>query len=134
MTGNGTTTVVGTAGITIVAPAALVGEAPADARAEVSRLLEDFRLAIESRDLERLRRTYPGMTRDQEDSWRNFFGNARDLSVTFTVLESEVSGNAASTRFRATYEFRTNSPQEETAVLTARFERTERGWQLTAIQ
>ncbi len=123
-----------TAAITVLAPAALAADDARDPRAEIDRLLEEFRLAIESTDLERLRQAYPGMTPDQEGSWRNFFSNARDLSVTFTMLESDVTDDAASVRIRGTYEFRTNAPREETVILTVRFERAAQGWRLTTIQ
>ncbi len=123
-----------TTAITVVAPAAPAFEDSPDPRAEVDRLLEQYRVAIESTDLGELRRAYPEMTPDQESAWRGFFSNSRDLSVTFNVLESDVAGDAASARVRATYAFRTNARQERTVVFAAFFERASQGWRLTAIQ
>jgi len=136
--GPGTATITGASGgasavahVTVSAPAPVAP--PVDTRAEVERLLEQFRLAIESSDIERLRQAYPGMTAAEEGSWQTFFANASDLSATFRILAIDTRPQAASATVEATYVFRSDRQQRQTVTLTASFERGPDGWRLTAI-
>ena len=96
--------------------------------------MENYRRAIESRDLSQLRQAYPGMTDEQERGWRNFFGNVTDLTAQLRILELDHSGDDGSARVEATYRYRMNRSQEQTFVFTATFSRTTQGWRLTAVQ
>ena len=137
--GSGTATITGTSGggsgtarITVEAPP--TAAAAPDPKAQVEGLLEQYRLAIESNDIDRLRRAYPGMSPDQERAWREFFDNASNLSVVFRVLDIVTESDAATARVQATYLFRSDQQQDPTATFTASFERGPGGWRLTAVR
>ena len=74
------------------------------------------------------------MTDEQEQGWRNFFGNVNDLTAQLRILELDHSGDDAIARVEATYRYRMNRSQERTFVFTATFGRTTQGWRLTAVQ
>jgi len=137
----GTAVITGTSGgraassqITVTAPAAAAAPAAPEPRAEVERLLEQYRLAIESTDIERLRRAYPGMTAAQEDNWRTFFTNARDLSATFRIRSITARAESASATVEATWDFRSDRQQRPTVTFTASFERGPDGWRMIAVR
>lgn len=140
VTGNatGSVTVSATSGdatasatVTVEAPAA---PAPvADPRVEIEAVLEEYRSAIQSVDLARLKRVYPDMSADQEQSWREFFRNASDLTATFRIIDLDVRGDEAVARVQTTYVYRTDRARPLTGTFTARLERGTRGWQLVSI-
>ena len=120
--------------VTVEPPAAADEPAPADPRPEIERLLETYRRAIESRDLDRLRSAYPGMTADQEQAWRGFFSNVSALQATLEILELDISGDTARARMEATYEYRMNRSETQTFVFTASFRRGTDGWRMDQVQ
>jgi serine/threonine-protein kinase len=120
--------------VTVEAPAAADDPALANPRPEIEQLLETYRRAIESRDLDRLRAAYPGMTADQEQAWRGFFGNVSALQATLEILELDVSGDTARARVEATYEYRMNRAESQTFVFTASFRRGANGWRMDQVQ
>ncbi len=137
--GSGTATITGTSGgrsgaaqITVQVPGP-ASTAP-DPAVEVERLLEQYRLAIESLDVERLRRAYAGISPEQERAWREFFGNASNLSATFRILDVDAGADAAAARVEATYVFRSDQQQRQTVTFTASFERGSGGWRLTVVR
>jgi hypothetical protein len=133
----GTTTISATSGeatasatVTVEAPAA---PAPvADPQVEIRAVLEEYRTAIESVDIARLKRMYPDMSAEQERGWRILFNDASDLRATFRILDPQVDGDAARARVEATYHYRTDRAPL-TDIFTARLERGARGWRLVAI-
>jgi serine/threonine-protein kinase len=121
--------------VVVTAPPAAVPErAEADPRVEIESLIENYRRAIESRDLSELRRAYPGMTFEQERAWRDFFGNVSELTADLRIIEMEPSDDAMRARVEATYRYRMNRSQTQTFVFTATFRRTAQGWQLSSVQ
>jgi serine/threonine-protein kinase len=120
--------------VTVEPPTAADEPAPADPRPEIERLLETYRRAIESRDLDRLRSAYPGMTADQEQAWRGFFSNVSALQATLEILELDISGDTARARMEATYEYRMNRSETQTFVFTASFRRGTDGWRMDQVQ
>ncbi len=120
--------------VTVEAPAAADDPGPANPRPEIEQLLETYRRAIESRDLDRLRAAYPGMTADQEQAWRSFFSNVSALQATLEIVELDVSGDTARARVEATYEYRINRAETQTFVFTASFRRRPDGWQMDQVQ
>lgn len=120
--------------VTVEAPAAADEPEPANPRPEIERLLDTYRRAIESQDLERLRAAYPGITANQESAWRGFFNNVSSLEATLQILELDISGDTARAQVEATYEYRMNRTETQTFVFTASFRRGADGWRLTLIQ
>jgi hypothetical protein len=107
---------------------------PVDPRPAIERALETYRRAIESRDLAQLRAAYPGLTAEQERSWREFFGSITEIRVTLNIQNLEISDDQARARLAATYEYRARAHQTQHLDLTAALERRPSGWQITAIR
>ncbi len=93
--------------------------------------------AIESRDLARLERVYPGMTEAQRRAWAAFFGSATDLRARLVVDEVTVTGATALARVRGTYEYENARPRraERAAVsFTATLAREGEAWRVRAVE
>ncbi len=122
-----------TASATVTVEAPTAPTSVTDPRVEIETVIEDYRSAVESGDLARLKRVYPDMTREQESGWRSLFDLARDLSVAFQILDVQVNGNTAQVSVAATYEYRTDRPERRTSTFTAHFQRGTQGWRLVWI-
>jgi serine/threonine-protein kinase len=125
-----------TATITVTAPPTPETPAPDPARdrQQIEAALQAYARAVESRDLDELRRVYPGLTRQQADAWRGFFDSVNDLSFTLTTTSVETDGDTATTAVDALQEFRTNRQERRSFTFRATLERTANGWRITRIQ
>jgi hypothetical protein len=103
-------------------------------REQIEAALERYARAIESRDLDRLRSAYPGLTQQQADAWRAFFENVADLSISLTVTAVETTGDWATADVEAVQEFRTNRQARRNFTFRAILERTASDWRITRIQ
>lgn len=103
-------------------------------REQIEAALERYARAIESRDLDRLRSSYPGLTQQQADAWRAFFENVADLSISLTVTAVETTGDFATADVEAVQEFRTNRRARRNFTFRATLERTASEWRITRIQ
>ena len=101
---------------------------------QIEAALERYARAIESRDLDRLRSAYPGLTQQQADAWQAFFDNVADLSISLTVTAVETTGDLATADVEAVQEFRTNRQARQNFTFRATLERTASGWRITRIQ
>lgn len=126
----------GRASIRVRARAAPVEAEPAAPPAEeaIGALLEQYRLAIESRSLARLRAAYPGMTSEQERAWSQFFGSVTSLRAAFDVQDLQITGDSAVVSVSATYTFRTDRERSQVTDLSMRLVRTDGRWQLASIE
>jgi len=69
---------------------------PIDERKAVLDLLELYRKAYENRNLQELKKIWPGMTQQQLRSLSDFFRTATSVNLTYSVLgEPEVTGDQA---------------------------------------
>jgi serine/threonine-protein kinase len=119
--------------VTPVEPAPSVSP-PVDHRPAIERVLENYRRAIESRDLAQLRAAYPGLTAQQERAWRDFFGSITHITATLTIRSLETAGDQAQARIAVTYEYRARANQTQDLDLTAALQLRPSGWQITAIR
>ncbi|MEN3339043.1 MAG: eukaryotic-like serine/threonine-protein kinase [Acidobacteriota bacterium] len=84
------------------------GQAPEEA---ISQLLARYKAALEARDLDALRKIWPGLTEFSANAIRNDFQNATRLTV--DVLEPRIvaSGASGTVTFRRRYELQTHDGQ-----------------------
>jgi hypothetical protein len=61
--------------------------------------------AIESRNMDNMRRTYPEMTPLQQRGWEQFFETVRDVKAQLSVSDAEVSGGTADARVNGNYSY-----------------------------
>ena len=126
-----------TATITVAEPARRELPAPRDEatdREQIEAALERYARAIESRNLDRLRSAYPGLTQQQADAWQAFFETVADLSISLTVTAVETTGDLATADVEAVQEFRTNRQARRNFTFRATLERAASGWRITRIQ
>ncbi len=108
---------------------------PADPRPAIAAVIQSYERAIESQDIEQIRRVFPAMSADQEAGFRNSFEGMRDLNVTLVPGEPKVDGDVAHVTVDATYDFfntasRRNNSDSFTFELTLR--QVSGSWQITA--
>jgi serine/threonine-protein kinase len=65
----------------------------------VDAALERYRLAFEHRSIDELRRVWPGLTRQEQSAFQDFFRNARAVSMELRVQgDPEISADSATVR------------------------------------
>ncbi len=101
---------------------------------QIEAALERYARAIESRNLDRLRSAYPGLTQQQADAWQAFFDNVADLTISLTVTAVETTGDLATADVEAVQEFRTNRQARRNFTFRATLERATSDWRITRIQ
>ena len=124
--------VTGSATVTVSRPVA--AEPARDPRAEVGQLVERYREAIETRQVEGIRRLYPGLTAQQERAWSAFFGSVSELAARLEMTSFESAGDSARATIAAVYDFRSDRRQTQNTTFTMRFRRTATGWQIQSVQ
>ena len=95
------------------APARSAELQAAAAREGINAAVGAYARAIESRDLDAVRRAYPGITADQARGFQQFFSASRSINVTFRVTDVEASGTSADARLTGTYVYVTNEGKTE---------------------
>jgi hypothetical protein len=80
-----------------------VPEQPVDARRVIVAAVADYARAIESGNLEQLRRAYPGMTSVQQRGWEQFFQLVRDVKAELSVQQLDLAAGTAEAQINGTY-------------------------------
>ena len=123
------------AGTTVTTPRPVTA---AESREEIDRVIQAYELAIESGDIARIRRAYPGMTAPQQANWEAFFRSARDFRATFTTTRFEPADDRAVVSVDAVYEYDNRSTsREDRNELKLQFtvaRDASGGWRLTAVR
>ncbi|MCZ6857006.1 MAG: Ig-like domain-containing protein [Gemmatimonadetes bacterium] len=107
---------------------------PALDRREIGAALDRYASALESRDLDQLRRAYPGLTQQQENAWRTFFDNVESLNVTLDITSIDISGDTATADVDAAQAYRAGRQLSQRSSFRATLERAATGWRITRIQ
>lgn len=120
--------------VTVTARAPAAAPPTRDPRSEIAAVLEEYRRAIESRDLAELRRVYPALTSSQERAWRSFFESVSSLTARLDVQQLDVDADSARAHVSAVYEFRTNRPETQTTQVTITFRRANGAWRIVSVR
>ncbi len=110
---------------------------PGDPRPEIEKAIADYARALESLDVNEVRRAYPGLTTAQQQGWRQFFGSVRKLKASLTVTELDVAGGRAEAKISGVYEYEnttTGRTERRPVTFRATLEQEPAGWRLTAIR
>jgi serine/threonine-protein kinase len=105
-------------------------------REEIASVVAAYARAIESRDISAVRRTYPGITRDQARGFEQFFQSTRSINVTFHVTDVDASGNSADAHLAGSYEYVTNEGKTERQPVSfsASLRYDGSAWHLTSVR
>ena len=110
---------------------------PVDPRPDIQRAIDDYARALESRDVDQVRRAYPGLTTAQQQSWKGFFESVRNLKAGLKVTGVTFAGVMAEAIVSGVYEYdNASSGRTERRPVTFRallvVDTT--GWRLTTIR
>jgi hypothetical protein len=117
-------------------PPAAPQPAPVDPRPLIEQTVAAYARALESRDVSAIRQVYPGLTRRQEDAWRELFRSVRELHADLRASNITVDGtDAARAGVGGTLELVTRQGRERQPItFQAVFERGSAGWLIREIR
>ena len=110
---------------------------PVDQKPQIRDLIAAYGRALESRDVNALRRLYPQITASQAQAWQDLFDNARDIHADLRPGQIDVSGDQADVAVSGTLSYQnTNTRRQERnpTAFRARLTRSGAAWVITAIQ
>jgi serine/threonine-protein kinase len=106
-------------------------------RARIESMVEQLSRAVSSENVEQIRRIYPSLSGEEQQSWERFFRSARNLSLTLAVQRLDGRGDSAQADLTGTfkYEQRTSGRRREApAHFLTTFVRKSGAWTLVSIR
>jgi serine/threonine-protein kinase len=106
-------------------------------RARIQSIVEQLSQAVSSQDVEQIRQVFPGLSRQEQQSWERFFRNARNLKLTLAVQRLDGRGDSAQADLSGTfiYEQRSSGRRREApARFLTTFVRRSGTWGLVSIR
>jgi hypothetical protein len=117
------------------APAPVPPPPPENPRPLIETAIQMYARALESRDVQQVRRSYPGLTPQQAQVWRDFFAMVRDLQVDIAIKQLQITGDAAEAQVEGFNQYLQNRrPQRQPMSFRATLERTGGAWRISSIQ
>lgn len=110
--------------------------APVDPRPDIERTIGLYSHAIESANIADIRRSYVGLTAQQQQAWEGFFRSVKNFKAHLTVDRLTVTGATADAAISAVYDYenKTNGQSEhQTIRLQATLNRDAAGWHIATI-
>ena len=109
--------------------------APENPRPLIDGAIQSYARALESRDVQQVRRSYPGLTPQQAQVWRDFFGTVSDLKVDIAVKQLQLTGDVAEAQVEGFSQYTQNRrPQRQPMSFHATLERTSGTWRIGSIR
>ncbi len=109
--------------------------APENARPLIDAAVQAYARALESRDVQQVRRAYPGLTPQQAQVWRDFFGMVSDLKVDLAIKQVQITGDVAEAQVEGLSQYTQNRrPQRQPLTFRATLDRTSGTWRIASIQ
>ena len=116
-------------------PTAPVATAPVDPKPLIEAAIASYGRALETRDVESVRRAYPGLTATQAQGWRDFFGSVSSLKTNLHITQSNVTGDQADASVEGSFQYvQDRRSQTQPLKFHASLERRGASWQIVAIQ
>jgi hypothetical protein len=110
---------------------------PADPRVEIQALIADYARALESRDLNEIRRAYPGLTPAEQTTFSQFFASVSDLKAELTISRLVMAGASADAMVNGVYEYhevKTGRARRDATAFRATLLQDSTGWHLASIR
>ena len=86
---------------------------PSDVRPEIQATIAAYAVAIESRNVDNMRRVYPNMTTQQQRGWEQFFETVRNVQAHLSIASMEVANGTADVRVSGSYAYLNNTTGRE---------------------
>jgi hypothetical protein len=93
--------------------------------------------AVESQNIDNIKRVYPGMTAEQQRAWEQFFRTVRDVKAQLTVAQLDLPNGAAEAQVTGTYTYLNNSTRTTERVpvsFHATLRRDAGGWRISQVR
>ncbi len=91
---------------------AAAAQPSSDPQAEIRGVLAAYANAVQSQNVDNIRRLYPGMTAAQQRGWEQFFESVRDVKAQLSVAQLDVSNGTAEAQVTGTYTYLNGSTRE----------------------
>jgi len=117
-------------------PPAPAPESHADVAAQVAAVVAAYARALESRDIDELRRVYPSMSSAQRSAFEDFFRSTRSLRAALSVSELQVDGSSADAQLVGSFNYITSAGVAEQRPVSFRAALRREGtvWKLVAVR
>jgi hypothetical protein len=86
---------------------------PPDPRPQIREAIAAYGRAMEGRDVDGLKRVYPGISRQKVTALQDFFQNARSIQTRIEPIQIEVSGDEANVVVRGSMTFQSINPSRQ---------------------
>jgi hypothetical protein len=100
-------------------------------------VVSEYASAIEARDIEAIRRAYPGMTEAQQRGWEQFFQLTRDVKANLVLTQVQVANTTAEGSVGGNYTYlNTSNGRITTQPVTFRASFKSEGgkWRMVAVR
>jgi serine/threonine-protein kinase len=109
--------------------------APENPRPLIEASIQAYARALESRDVQQVRRSYPGLTPQQAQVWRDFFGMVSELKVDLAIKQLQITGEVAEAQVEGTSQFMQNRRQQQQPMsFHATLDRSSGTWRIGSIR
>ena len=99
-------------------------------------VIAEYARAVESENVENLKRVYLGMTAEQQEGWAQFFRTVRDVKSQLNVQRADVSGDVSSVLVTGSYTYvngSTHRTEEQKVSFRAIMHRSGGSWHMSEV-
>jgi hypothetical protein len=101
----------------------------------IGSAVASYARAIEAGDLAAIRRVYPSITPQQQQSFEQFFEATSDLRVTFRMTNVSINGSSADARVMGEYAWQTTrGPQRQPVDFSATLRKDGDAWRFVSVR
>ncbi len=114
-----------------------VPQPPPDPAPEIRGVVAAYRNAVESQNVNNIRRIYPAITAAQQRGWEQFFQTVRDVKAQLSVANLEVSNGTAEAQVTGVYTYLNSSTREterQPVAFHVSLRREPGGWRITQVR
>jgi len=109
--------------------------APENPRPLIEAAIQGYARALESRDVQQVRRAYPGLTPQQAQVWRDFFGMVTDLKVDLAIKQLQIAGDVAEAQVEGVSQYlQSRRPQRQPVSFHATLDHASGAWRIASIR
>jgi serine/threonine protein kinase len=109
--------------------------APENPRPLIEAAIQSYGRALETRDVQQVRRAYPGLSPQQAQVWRDFFGMVSELKVDLEIKQLQITGDVAEAQVEGLNQFIQNRrSQQQPMTFHATLEHSGGSWRIASIR